>query len=72
MLPSHQQVLSGAPLPLPLHIGEDLCRSLCEIVGNGADLDVRRQQCGRDKGRWGAVVSVPRIGDAVDGQHIEG
>ena len=52
-------------------IGEDLHRGLCKVVGNGADLDVRRRRCGKDKGGWGAATCVPKVGDTVDGRHVE-
>ena len=51
-------------------VGEDLCRCSFEVVGDGADLDIRRRWCGGDKGGRGAATSVPRVGDTVDGWHI--
>ena len=51
-------------------VGEDLCGGLCKVVGNGTDLDIRQGWCGRDEGRWGVAVSVPRVGDAVDRRHV--
>ena len=52
-------------------VGEDLCGGLCKVVGNGADLDIRRRQCGGDEGGWGAAACVPRVGDTVDGWHVK-
>ena len=51
-------------------VGEDLCRCSFEVVGDGADLDIRRRWCGGDKGGRGSATSVPRVGDTVDGWHV--
>ena len=52
-------------------VGEDLRRGLCEVVGNGADLDVRRRWRGGDESGGGAAAYVPRVDNAVDRWHVK-